>query len=152
MSKHHLANTHFLSLRDVMYKSESSECLSISLPSNNARKYHTNWVLYQIVEKNFLYFSTIWKNTIKTHADKKSQFQKIQCRWFHSSIAESDIFKRPVESLDSFVEQIKKNVNQVLDDLAPFRKTTKRQPTKPQCWLSDAVVDAKRTRWRLTRC
>ena len=74
------------------------------------------------------------------------QFKTIgQTLTLASSPAEGNI------QVDEFVDQIEKNVSQILEDLVPLKTITKRKPSKPHCWLTDDAIKAKRTRRKLER-
>ena len=76
-------------------------------------------------------------------------FKRFDAKVFSTRLLESDIFTHPSDTVDEFVDQIEKNVSQILDDLVPLKTITKRKPSKPHCWLTDDAIKAKRTRRKL---
>ena len=58
----------------------------------------------------------------------------------------------PSTAIDEYVDQLESSVSAVLDVLAPLKIVTKRGGRPSSRWLSEAAVDAKRTRRLERRC
>jgi len=70
---------------------------------------------------------------------------------FAAMLEMTDIYRCPADDVDGFCNQIRSTVTAVLDTLAPLKTRTKRRGKRNSRWLSDAGVDAKRTRRQLER-
>ena len=61
------------------------------------------------------------------------------------------VVRSPSPDINEYVDQLDRSVLTVLDVLAPLKTVTKRGRRPSSRWLSEAAVDAKRTRRRLER-
>ena len=63
----------------------------------------------------------------------------------------TNVYRSSADDIDGFCNQILSTVTAVLDTLAPLKTQTKLRGKRNSRWLSDAAVDAKRTRQQLER-
>jgi len=70
---------------------------------------------------------------------------------FAAMLEMTDVYRSPADDIDGFCNQIRSTVTADLDTLAPFKTRTQRRGKRNSRWLSDAAVDAKRTRRQLER-
>ena len=81
---------------------------------------------------------------------RRRNFKKLNLSDFKTRLCQSSSFTEPAGLVDDFVDQIEADVTKILDDLIPERTCEKRS-SKKRCWLSEAAMEAKRTRRRLER-
>ena len=70
---------------------------------------------------------------------------------FRSRVLSSDCWLKPAVPVDDYAEQIRHDITDILDDLAPELPVKRRKSVEPRTWLSDAAIEAKRKHRRLER-
>ena len=66
-------------------------------------------------------------------------------------LSSSTLFSDPAESADEFANQIEIVGSEIMDQLAPLKTKFKTKRKRPQIWLTDEAIKAKRQRRRLER-
>ena len=80
-----------------------------------------------------------------------SNIRSIDTAMLDSALRQSELFSRPVTTVDSYVEQLDTVLTRLLDDMAPVRLRRRRDPKPTSKWLSDDAIAAMRRRRRLER-